>query len=281
MQTPLETRPATISDRQELEKFLNFEFFVHQHLDWFSPTDWLENYPFILALHKNEIIACIAAINEVQDIAWLRLFACSSFYSRDQVWNLLFPKLVSQLKRKVRTLAVLGVHEWLVKLLKNKSFTVHQEIIVLERSDAEIPEFNQTLNLKIKPIQNSQIKQIAQLDSRSFKPIWQLPEISMRKAYSQSGYATVAFLDDKLVGYQMTTENPSSAHLARLAVDPIYQGRNIGKSLIKDLIEHYNHKGMNNISVNTQNDNFASKALYTNTGFKQNTERYPVLIYNL
>jgi len=281
MRTPLEIRQAKISDRQELERFLNFEIFVHQHLDWFNPVDWIENEPFILALNEKEVVACIAAYSEVKDIAWLRIFGCSTFYSKEQLWNILFPELIAQMKRKIHTIAVLGIHEWLVKILKKSSFNPHQEIIVFDRVKSTVPEFTPTVNVKIQPIQISQIEQIAQLDARCFDPIWQLPEISMRKAYLQSGYATAAYINQQLVGYQITTEAPSFAHLARLAVDPNFQGKNIGKILVKNLIDYYSNKGITKISVNTQNDNFASKALYKNMGFVQNSDRYPVLIYSL
>ena len=68
----------------------------------------------------------------------------------------------------------------------------------------------------------------------------------MRKAYLQSGYATAAYINQQLVGYQITTEAPSFAHLARLAVDPNFQGKNIGKILVKNLIDYYSNKGIRN-----------------------------------
>ena len=281
MNTPLEIRQAKISDLQELEKFLNFEFFVHQHLDWFNPGDWIENEPFLLAFREKEIVACLSVFSEVKDIAWLRIFGCSSFYSREQLWNILFSELVTQMKGEVSTVAVLGIHDWFVKILKRNLFNVHQEIIVLERLKSTLPNSTLNPNIVIQPLHINQVPQTAQLDARCFDPIWQLPENSMLKAYVQSGYATAAFLDQQLVGYQITTETPSFAHLARLAVDPGFQGKNIGKTLVYDLIENYLRKGIRKISVNTQNDNLASKALYKTMGFIQNSERYPVLIYSL
>ncbi len=76
----------------------------------------------------------------------------------------------------------------------------------------------------------------------------------------------------------MSTESYSSAHLARLAVDPDFQGNNIGKILLVDLFTHYETTGIHKITVNTQDDNFSSKALYSRMGFIQTEEKYPVLI---
>jgi ribosomal protein S18 acetylase RimI-like enzyme len=119
---------------------------------------------------------------------------------------------------------------------------------------------------------------VAHLDARCFAPLWQLPEPSLKKAYQHAGYTTVAIHEGRIIGYQMSTESYSSAHLARLAVDPEYQGKNIGKVLLFDLFSHYATTGIDKITVNTQDDNFSSKALYSHMGFIQTEEKYPVLI---
>jgi len=278
MYSSLEIRPATERDHAKLNFFLSYEFFIHQHLDWQPVLDWLGFQPFYLAIHDGDIIACLAAPSDVSEVAWVRLFACSSLYSRADIWNLLFDKIIKSYQGKVSTIAVLGIHQWFVDLLLKQSFEVHQNIIVFEWFDQIFSQPQPFQDLMIRPASFEDLSEVAKLDGRCFAPIWQLPEQSLKKAYPQAGYTTVAVHEGRIIGYQMSTESYSSAHLARLAVDPDFQGNNIGKILLVDLFTHYETTGIHKITVNTQDDNFSSKALYSRMGFIQTEEKYPVLI---
>ncbi len=278
MYSSLEIRPAIESDQPELNSFLRYEFFIHQHLDWQPVFDWLGFQPFYLAIQNGEIIACLAAPSDVTDVAWVRLFACSSLYSRIEIWNLLVDRVITSYQGNISTIAVLGIHQWFVDLLLKQSFIVHQNIITFDWFTNIISPPNSLPGLVIKSAEFVELSEVANLDARCFAPLWQLPEQSMKKAYQQAGYSTVAIYEGKIIGYQMSTESFSSAHLARLAVDPDFQGNNIGKLLLFDLFSHYSSSGIHKITVNTQDDNFSSKALYSQMGFLQTDEKYPVLI---
>lgn len=278
MYPTIEIRPAVQSDKSKLDFFLRYEFFIHQHLDWQPALNWLGSQPFFLALQEDEIIGCLATPSEVNDVAWIRLFACSSLYSRKEIWNLLFDRVISSSSNKISTMAVLGIHRWFVDLLLKQSFHIHQNIIVFEWIDQTIPPPVPFPDLQIRTVKYDELGDVALLDNRCFAPIWQLPIPSLQKAYQQSGYATVALFQGKIVGYQMTTASLSSAHLARLAVDPDLQGKKIGKALLLDLFFHCRESGIHKITVNTQDDNHSSKALYTKMGFIQTEEKYPVLL---
>jgi ribosomal protein S18 acetylase RimI-like enzyme len=82
-----------------------------------------------------------------------------------------------------------------------------------------------------------------------------------------------------MIGYQLSTQNPLGAHLARLAVRPEAQGRGVGFALVSHLIESLGAGQLNRLSVNTQADNTASLALYKKLGFVLTGERFPVLAY--
>lgn len=278
MYSSLEIRPATASDQAKLNFFLRYEFYIHQHLDWQPVLDWLGFQPFYLAIHDGEIIACLSAPSDVNEVAWVRLFACSSLYSRKEIWNLLIERIITSYQGKISTIAALGIHQWFVDLLLKKSFTIHQNIIVFEWFKNIVSQPHSLSGLVIRPVEFIELNEVANLDARCFSPLWQLPEHSLKRAYQQAGYTTVAVFQGRILGYQMSTKSYSSAHLARLAVDPEFQGNNIGKVLLLDLFKHYSNSGIYKITVNTQDDNYSSKALYSHTGFIQTDEKYPVLI---
>ncbi len=120
---------------------------------------------------------------------------------------------------------------------------------------------------------------VADVDAQAFAPLWQNSLESLRLAYKQAGYATVAKLDGKIVGYQISTLSGFNAHLARLAVYPELQHRSIGYWLVYDLLHHFSSRNVFRITVNTQDNNQASLALYQKLGFWQTGERFQVLIY--
>jgi ribosomal protein S18 acetylase RimI-like enzyme len=68
-------------------------------------------------------------------------------------------------------------------------------------------------------------------------------------------------------------------HLARLATHPEYQRQGIGCAILRDLLIQFKQRGAARITVNTQEDNLASIALYENAGFMRTGETYPVYQY--
>ena len=279
MYNTIKIRPAIKKDYSQLEYFLRNEFFVHQHLDWRPVLEWLGFQPFFVAEIDGEIIACLAAPIEVEKVAWIRLFACSSLFSRTEIWKLLFEELISSYqKEKIDLMVVLGIHQWFNQLLLDQKFRIHQHIVVFEWFLNSLPVVKTIPELQIRPLESKNIKEVALLDKKCFDSLWQLPENSMEKAYQQSGYSTIAIIQEKIIAYQMSTETNNSAHLARLAVDPLFQGKNIGKSLLVDLFSHYNKREIYKITVNTQDDNLRSQALYNQMGFTKTSDKYPVLI---
>jgi len=87
---------------------------------------------------------------------------------------------------------------------------------------------------------------------------------------------TVAEVEGQLIGYQLSTPSRSGAHLARLAVLPEWQGRNIGTALAAYMIDHYQGRGADELTVNTQDSNTASLHVYERLGFQLNGTRFPV-----
>jgi ribosomal protein S18 acetylase RimI-like enzyme len=62
---------------------------------------------------------------------------------------------------------------------------------------------------------------------------------------------------------------------------PGWQGNGIGKALVRHLIEHYNRRGIRELTVNTQDNNSASLGVYHGLGFAETGASYPVFQDNL
>jgi ribosomal protein S18 acetylase RimI-like enzyme len=79
----------------------------------------------------------------------------------------------------------------------------------------------------------------------------------------------------------MTTANHFSAHLARIAVHPALRHQHIAANMIIDMFRYFKRRGVNNVTVNTQDNNHASLALYQSMGFDLTGESFPVFRINM
>ena len=91
----------------------------------------------------------------------------------------------------------------------------------------------------------------------------------------------VAELDGEIVAFQFSTPTESGVHLARITVDPSFQGRGIGALLLANTCEAYRRTGVRTVSLNTQADNSASQSLYRRFGFRPNGQKFPVWSVNI
>ena len=120
------------------------------------------------------------------------------------------------------------------------------------------------------------LPEVNEIDKIAFEPLWHNSLESLTLAFNQSSLSTVAENPTQLIGYQISTAIPLSGHLARLAVRPEIQRQHIGYSLVYDMMAHFKKQGAWRITVNTQDDNFASLALYDKIGFRRTGEQFPV-----
>jgi ribosomal protein S18 acetylase RimI-like enzyme len=120
------------------------------------------------------------------------------------------------------------------------------------------------------------IDEVARLDQQVFEPIWAISRVSLENAYTNAEHTSVAEIDGKIVGYELSTADHLSAHLTRLAVIPGYTHANIGYSLTREMFEFFTRRGIHHITVNTQDNNTASISLYKKLGFIMTSDTFPV-----
>ena len=59
-------RPAVPSDHRQLTNLMHFSPYVHRHLDWRYPLDWIGASPFFVLENDGQISAALACIREVR-----------------------------------------------------------------------------------------------------------------------------------------------------------------------------------------------------------------------
>lgn len=272
-------RQAESTDRALIANFLSSPAYHHRHLDWREPLDWLGHQPFWILEKNQEIEAILACLPDPPDVAWVRIFAVNAHTSPAWAWNLLFERVLTDLQAVPFPPAIvsLSLQDWYGDLLRVNGFVQYQDIVVLSFQGQIPPTPDPLSSLIIREMRESDLTEVTTVDNLAFEPIWRLSLTDLQRAFARSSYRTVAILDGVLVGYQMSGLNGFNAHLARLAVHPNAQHRRIGYRIVQGVLEHF--IGRHNtwgVTLNTQDNNSASLALYQKIGFRVTGERFPV-----
>ncbi len=274
----LTTRPAEPAHHELVTTLLRTAAQVHAHLDWNPIEDWLGAQPILFAERGRRTIGLLAAPPDPPDVAWVRLFALAGDESPQRVWRALWPPAqVALIARGTQSAAGLSLDGWMDPLYTEAGFEHTHHVVVLTRPRPATPSSSPTRSdLNIRRAGPEDTPAIMAADLAAFAAPWQISPRVIQAALTQADYLTVAESAGQVVGYQLTTPNGSGGHLARLAVLPGWQGRGLGRALVTDLTAHYDRLGARLLTVNTQDTNTTSLAVYQHAGFELNGVRFPV-----
>jgi ribosomal-protein-alanine N-acetyltransferase len=278
----LQVRPAVIADQQQISNLIFFENRVHRHLDWRQPLDWLGSGYYWVLEDEKRITAALACPQDPPGIAWLRLFVHASHLSGPEAWSPLWEAVCAEIQSHGRaTVGVIALYGWLQNILRENNFQLKQNIVMLEWFNQSVELSPMPAGVTIRRMTADDLGQSLETDASAFAPLWRNSYDALQKALSLALFATVAEKDGQVIGYQLSTPNPLGAHLARLSVRKEVQGQGIGRALLTDLFIQMRKRGLERLTVNTQDDNATSLALYQKTGFMRTGEQFPVFIYEL
>jgi ribosomal protein S18 acetylase RimI-like enzyme len=284
MSTSPLVRQLTTADLSSLSFLTNNAEYVHRHLDWRSPLDWVGTNPFLGIERQHRLLSVLACPYIQASVGWIRLFAFLNWNSPQlrESWDLLFHQLLeTHAFPSGYVLAGLGLQSWFSDLLVGSGFSFRQNIVVLQWLDQIPPLRPIPTEINIRPMQPEDLDQVLVVDNIAFDFIWQLTRDELELAFRQATYASVAVMNEEIVAYQISTGTQFHAHLARLAVDPGLQRLSIGYGLVRDSLCRFTQSGISNITVNTQSDNYGSLALYQKMGFYRTGDEFPVYTFSL
>ncbi len=191
--------------------------------------------------------------------------------------DLVLPE-IEQVARSERlpALAHIGNVAWLVDELQEHGFKVREWIIAFERLGDALPPPPPT-PAWVRPAHYNDVPAIMALDALAFNHIWRKSAGNFSEALASADSFALAEIGGQIVGYTWYERYHQHAHLTRLAVHPGYQGRGIGAQLLHHAITDALSQGVNMITLNTQESNHRSRALYERFGFVHTQQRMPVL----
>lgn len=281
MPSTLIIRQAESKDTSVIADFLANADCIHRHLDWQGVLEWIPEKPFLVLQKTDHILGLLTCPPDLEKIAWIRCFACNDLANLPLVWEALFNEVLKTPQLSGSSLFSVGLNDWFADTLRASQFINFQDIVVLMWNQRMPSTKGMDQSVLIRPMENSDLKQVADLDQESFEMIWVNPLDKINLAFLQAEHASVAEYNGRIIGYELSTANHFSAHLARIAIHPDFQQKHIGSELIIEMFRYFYRKGIKQISVNTQSSNNASLALYKSLGFELTGERFPVFRYNI
>jgi [ribosomal protein S18]-alanine N-acetyltransferase len=255
--------------RGDLLRFLQHEDRLHIHLDWHTVDEWIASPDAVMfvAAHDRKLIGVIGASAALNESSWLRLLALSEEFDTDSLMDSLWQALEAHLMETgVTEIAALILYPWLLPHLRRLGFDYREEIVTLRREGTAVPRPLRS-DITVRRADWRESGLVEGIDHAAFEPIWQLDEDTLRQAARMAYSFTIADLDGKNVGYQISTMYNDGVHLARLATLPEVQGAGIGGVLLGDMIERFVRRGLKVATVNTQRSNKQSQRLYQRYGF--------------
>jgi len=248
---------------------------VHTHLDWKPPAAWLGTQPYLLAERASKCLGGLACPPDPAHTAWVRFFAISADAAPQEVWQWLWPMALEALHDEgVQGAAGVSLDGWMDALYRNAGFEQTHAVVGLSRARGTVTKPDSPAGVRLATLNDWE--KIVAVDALAFTPPWQMSAPLTRFALRQASHLTVAEIEGEIVGYQLTTGGEGGAHLARLAVAPTWQGRSIGAALVAEMLDHVERAGAWQVSVNTQDSNVASLAVYRRMGFELTSMHYPV-----
>lgn len=257
----------------------------HTHFDWYDADEWLDNIGGVtrLAWRSGHLAGVMGASHPFNGAAWVRVACVSEGSPEDEVIGALWESVRAGLRTSgAASCWLLALDPWIEAYTNTMGMSPSEMLVSLRYgSSTALPAAPVVPGLSLEPGDLRDVAAMAAIDQRAFVPPFQMTYPDVRHAYRHSTTATVARLDDEMVGYQISTRHGSTGHLARLAVLPEMQGRGIGGALVREVLAAFRRRQVEVVTVNTQGSNLRSQTVYQAYGFQRSGYDMPMFSVGL
>jgi ribosomal protein S18 acetylase RimI-like enzyme len=213
----------------------------------------------------------------------LNLAAVESGGRVDGILTALTRAAIPGLQRAAATgIVCLAAPGWLEEGLGRAGFVEEDKVITYSYTNprARLPADEPAL---LRPARSSDADDILRINALAFGPFWQYDDAVVLGWVLASDRAVVAEVSGQVAGFAVTTLGLSGnyAHLIRVATDPAFRRRGIGRQLVVDSILFSRDVQAPGLALNTQASNRVSRRLYESLGFRQTGHALSAMVYRL
>ena len=121
--------------------------------------------------------------------------------------------------------------------------------------------------VEIRTMSYKDLKQVIEVEQRAYPHPW---TIGIFRDCLRVGYnAWVMTLDQSVVGYGVVMLSPGEAHILNICIDPEYQGKGLGRYLLRHLVKRSNQTDVDMILLEVRRSNQCAQKLYLSEGFHE------------
>ncbi|WP_318617294.1 GNAT family N-acetyltransferase [Sporosarcina sp. YIM B06819] len=174
------------------------------------------------------------------------------------------------------------VNNQLAGLIEGLAFTVERYSFVLVREDIEVPELGLPQDYEIKPFKSGRDEEIwcevrnagfAKLQGSETPITPEMVRKMMADEDNIEGGSMILYHGDRPIGVIRGSddeyENSLIMNIGPIAILPEYQGKGLGRSLLRASLRFAKEKSYDRTILCVNADNERAKALYIQEGFKQ------------
>jgi ribosomal protein S18 acetylase RimI-like enzyme len=264
----LTARQAVPDDAAAISDMLFETDRVVLHIDMEDVRRALHRQCFYLVEDKSRLAGVCGLVIGPETVAQIRVFALQDGWSSEEVLSTLLPLVGPELARQgIRTLAYVGLEQWLLDGLAAAGFRRLNTIVTMQKTDFAVPDDGNPF-VAVRPARQDDFPAILALDRAVFSPIWCNTEETLGEYLTQCQRFSIAELDGEIAGYQCLSLVGRHGHVTRVAVHPRYQGQRVAVRLLVEAIRFFQHRQVFGITLNTQRNNHRARHLYEWFGFK-------------
>lgn len=121
--------------------------------------------------------------------------------------------------------------------------------------------------VELRTMTYSDLKQVIAVEKKAYPHPW---SIGIFRDCLRVGYnAWVMTLEDKVIGYGIIMLAPGEAHILNICVSPDYQGKSLGRYLLRHLVKKSHQTDIDMVLLEVRRSNTNAKQLYDSEGFHE------------
>ncbi len=121
--------------------------------------------------------------------------------------------------------------------------------------------------VEMRTMNYSDLKQVINIEKKSYPHPW---TIGIFRDCIRVGYnAWVMILDENIIGYGIVMLSPGEAHILNICIDPDYQGKSLGRYLLRHLVKKSQQTDIDMVLLEVRRSNTNAQQLYVSEGFHE------------
>ena len=157
---------------------------------------------------------------------------------------------------------------------RREGMAVCQRIVAIQGHARGVVPADPPLGITLRAGRAGDLPVLVELDTASFDEFWRYGLTELEEYLDGERLVVAETADGQLIGYTLATESRGAATLGRLAVAPALRRAGVAKALVSDVAEWACEVGAETLSLCTQEENAAARALYRDAGFSEVRDMY-------